>query len=280
MGLKFSDFFETKDGMVEPTCSKMNQWKQQGKPVKIVQMDNAEENLKLAKAANGKDWKLNLEIEYTGKATSQRNHLVELGFATLWARARATMIDAKVPLAIRYLVCKECIVTVTLLHGLVTTALNGQMKTSWFEKPQSLPRNSNLGVKQELSRQRFSLLPSLVTEESLASSLVTTWIMAMLYIACGIRIPNDCFGTETFNGWEDIILTWTIRMMRSPTTKSKCLTPWMTMTRQSKSKLKLDVRIEDTSAVVGFIHQEAVVKLKLSNIESNYYAALMNLSCA
>jgi len=103
-GLKYSAFFEMKDGMVEPTCSKMNQWKQQGKPVTIVRMDNAGENLKLAKAANGKDWKVNLEFEYTGKTTPQRNHLV-----TLWARARTTMIEAKVPLAIRYLVCKECI---------------------------------------------------------------------------------------------------------------------------------------------------------------------------
>ena len=103
-------------------------------------MDNAGENLKLAKAANGKDWKLNLEIEYIGKATPQRNHLVELGFATLWAHTSATMIDAKVPLAIWYLVCKECIATVTLLYGLITTELNGQLKTrfeQWFRK---LPR--------------------------------------------------------------------------------------------------------------------------------------------
>ena len=43
-GLKFSDFYETKDGMVGPTCQKMNQWMQQGKPVKVVRMDNAGEN--------------------------------------------------------------------------------------------------------------------------------------------------------------------------------------------------------------------------------------------
>jgi len=107
-------------------------------------MDNAGKNLKLAKAANGKDWKLNLEFEYTGKTTPQRNHLVELGFATLWARARDTMIEAKVPLAIFYLVCKECIATVTLLNGLVTTELNGQLKTrfeQWFGK---LPRSQGL----------------------------------------------------------------------------------------------------------------------------------------
>jgi len=37
--------------------------------------------------------------------------------------------------------------------------------------------------------------------------------------------------------------------------------------------------IEETSAVVDFTHQEAIGKLKLSIIASNYYAAIMNLSC-
>jgi len=103
-------------------------------------MDNADENLKLAKEFNGKHWKLNLEFEYTGKATPQHNHLVELGFATLWAHAHATMIEAKVPLAISYLGCKECIATVTLLDGLVTTELNGQLKTRFEHCFGKLPR--------------------------------------------------------------------------------------------------------------------------------------------
>jgi len=38
--------------------------------------------------------------------------------------------------------------------------------------------------------------------------------------------------------------------------------------------------LTETNAVVGFTHQEAVGKLQLSNIESNCYTALMNLSCA
>jgi len=67
--LKISDFFGTKDAMVEPTYQKINQWKLQGKPVKIVCMDNTGENLKLAEEANGRPWKLNLEFEYTGNAT-------------------------------------------------------------------------------------------------------------------------------------------------------------------------------------------------------------------
>jgi hypothetical protein len=45
--LKFSDFYETKNGMVEPTCELLNKWKQNGKIVKFMRMDNAGENRKL-----------------------------------------------------------------------------------------------------------------------------------------------------------------------------------------------------------------------------------------
>jgi len=63
--MKFSDFYETKDGMVDPsTCKKLNMmcWKQQGKPVEIIRLDNAGENVKLKDAANGKDWKFNITL--------------------------------------------------------------------------------------------------------------------------------------------------------------------------------------------------------------------------
>ena len=39
--LKFSDFFNTKIGMVEPTCQLFYKWKDQGIPVKIVRCDDA-----------------------------------------------------------------------------------------------------------------------------------------------------------------------------------------------------------------------------------------------
>ena len=34
--LKFSDFFVTKNGMVEPTCEKLQRWKECGKVVKYI----------------------------------------------------------------------------------------------------------------------------------------------------------------------------------------------------------------------------------------------------
>ena len=42
--LKFSDVFQTKNGMVEPTCEQLNKWKQARRPVKFIRLDNAGEN--------------------------------------------------------------------------------------------------------------------------------------------------------------------------------------------------------------------------------------------
>jgi hypothetical protein len=81
--LKFSDFFETKNGMIEPTCEKLYQWQQTNKAVKFIRMDNGGENKGLESRANSADWKLNIKFEYTGRETPQRNHLAELGFAIL-----------------------------------------------------------------------------------------------------------------------------------------------------------------------------------------------------
>ena len=43
-GLKFSEFFETKRAMIEPTCSKLHLWKSNGIAIKNIRMDNAGEN--------------------------------------------------------------------------------------------------------------------------------------------------------------------------------------------------------------------------------------------
>ena len=32
--MKFSNFYDTKDGMIEPTCERFRKWKQDGHPVK------------------------------------------------------------------------------------------------------------------------------------------------------------------------------------------------------------------------------------------------------
>jgi hypothetical protein len=42
--LKYSNFFETKNGMVEPTCKQLHHWKENALGVQHIRMDNAGEN--------------------------------------------------------------------------------------------------------------------------------------------------------------------------------------------------------------------------------------------
>jgi hypothetical protein len=80
--LKFSDFFQTKNGMIEPTCVQFHQWKLNGMAVTHVRMNGAGENKKLKMRSDSSKWMLNLKFEITACDTPQQNHLVELGFAT------------------------------------------------------------------------------------------------------------------------------------------------------------------------------------------------------
>ena len=76
---KFSAFFKKKNGMIEPTCEQFEKWRQAGMPVKFLRCDNAGENKKLKERADGVDWKLNIQFEFTARNTPQQNHLAELG---------------------------------------------------------------------------------------------------------------------------------------------------------------------------------------------------------
>jgi hypothetical protein len=69
-GLKFSNFFDTKNGMVEPTCEQLHQWRQNGITVDYIsRLDNAGENKLLKQRCQSKDWKFNIEFEFTARAT-------------------------------------------------------------------------------------------------------------------------------------------------------------------------------------------------------------------
>ena len=98
--LKFSDFYTTKNGMVEPTCEQFYRWKQSGNPVKYVRLDNAGENKLLKKRCQSKDWKLKIEFEFTARDTPQQNSLAEVGFATIANRGRALMYQANIPYSV------------------------------------------------------------------------------------------------------------------------------------------------------------------------------------
>eukprot|EP00957_Ditylum_brightwellii_P181372 13816485-Ditylum_brightwellii.AAC.1 len=75
--MKWTAFFQTKNGMIEPTSVKLNKWKQGGKAGKYIRLDNISENKALEKQCESAVWKLGIEFEYTAYDTPQQNSLVE-----------------------------------------------------------------------------------------------------------------------------------------------------------------------------------------------------------
>jgi hypothetical protein len=95
--LKCSDFFDTKNGMVEETCEQLYRWKESGREesgrgANIIRLNNAGENKLLQQRSQSADWKLNINFEFTARDTTQRNQLAELGFAHLANYGRALIV--------------------------------------------------------------------------------------------------------------------------------------------------------------------------------------------
>jgi hypothetical protein len=64
-GTKFTNFYETKARMIEPTCAQLHHWKTSGHGMKYIRMDNAGENIALHVRSDSSDWKPGLKFEYT-----------------------------------------------------------------------------------------------------------------------------------------------------------------------------------------------------------------------
>ena len=121
--MKFSDFFTTKDSMVEQPCELFKKLSQDGKPVGAVRLDNAGENVKLQQRANSAEWQLGINFEFTPRNTPQMNHLVEVGFAVIANKGRALMHYANVPFEMRYKLFRDALQTATMLDGLVVVEI-------------------------------------------------------------------------------------------------------------------------------------------------------------
>jgi hypothetical protein len=65
--LKVSDFFDTKNGMVEETCEQLHHWKKSGRGADIIRLDNAGENKLLQQRSQRPDWKLSVDFEFTAR---------------------------------------------------------------------------------------------------------------------------------------------------------------------------------------------------------------------
>jgi hypothetical protein len=131
--------------MVEPTYEQLHRWKDAGRAVKCIRLDNTGENKALQKRALSDAWKLDIEFKFTGRGTPQRNHLAELGFAILANRGRAILGRANIPFAIRHLLWRKAIKTATLLDGLQVIELDGAEATRYVHW-----NNKNLDFAQHL----------------------------------------------------------------------------------------------------------------------------------
>ena len=98
-GKEWSEFTETKSGMVEPTCKFLNKMKARGIPVRTIQMDPGGENLKLEKRCQSQEWQAlqPIEFEVTSRNTPQHNSRVEVGFPYLVGKGKAMMSLANIP---------------------------------------------------------------------------------------------------------------------------------------------------------------------------------------
>jgi hypothetical protein len=128
-GKKTSHFFPTKNGMIEPTCELMHKWNVEKKPVMIMRMDNAGENIKLVKRLNSVDWKMYPKLEYTPRDTPQYNHLVEVGFPVIANQGRSMMNEANIPTNKRYRIWYKAYGTACDIDGLVPIKIDGVIKT-------------------------------------------------------------------------------------------------------------------------------------------------------
>ena len=129
-GLKFTDFFERKSDMVEPTCQVLHSWKTAGRQVKYIRLDNAGENKKLQERAESSAWKLGLIWEFTARDTPQQNSLAEVGFALLASQGRAMMAAAHIPVELRKKgLWREAFKCATQLDALAAIEIDGIVKT-------------------------------------------------------------------------------------------------------------------------------------------------------
>jgi hypothetical protein len=68
--LKISAFYDTKKGMVEPTCELFYRWKMGGHSVMTVRQDNAGKNKLLQSRSDSAAWKLGIKYEYCSRHSS------------------------------------------------------------------------------------------------------------------------------------------------------------------------------------------------------------------
>jgi hypothetical protein len=99
-------------------CENLFKLKSQGKSIKYIRCDDGGENRGLMNQLQGAEWKIPVQFESTRRHNSQKNHLVEVGFATIAGCGRRAMMSAaKVPKCYREIFWGEAFQTATYLDG-------------------------------------------------------------------------------------------------------------------------------------------------------------------
>ena len=108
-GMKFSVFYETKNGIVEDTNKKLRLCEKAAKKeIKFWRQDNAGENKILIENMQGAYWQFGYQFEFTVKETPKQNAFSGLKFTVIAARSRALMNHACVPRDMRYKLYLNC----------------------------------------------------------------------------------------------------------------------------------------------------------------------------
>ena len=69
--------------MIDTTLGQIDKWNNNGLVLKHIRLDNASEKKKLQERAKSKDWKMNIDFEYTERYTPHHIYPEELVFLVL-----------------------------------------------------------------------------------------------------------------------------------------------------------------------------------------------------
>jgi hypothetical protein len=126
--------------MIDATCEQISKFKQENKIVKYIWCDDAGENQGLKSRLQSANLKIPIKFEFTGRNTAQRNHLAEVGLATIVSRGRAIMSATAIPKKLRQNFWREAFQTSTYLDKLVIVEIDGVLKTQFEHWEGTLPR--------------------------------------------------------------------------------------------------------------------------------------------
>jgi hypothetical protein len=132
--IRFGRWFETKDGMVDPTCATLYQWSTKGTKTLFIWCDGAGENHSHEDTLHSSQWKMPIALEYTARNTPQQNHLAEIGIYVICCRGRALMPRANSPKKYRYRIFWLATETACVLDWLTVVTIDGvmAMKIKYF----------------------------------------------------------------------------------------------------------------------------------------------------